>query len=219
MKGKVVIVLEGTQLKYTVWEQTPMKWHMFMVYFVAPVSLFVSAMQAAKALLALGEESTLFWAYIIDAAYFCIRVVVSFGAFWCGRPKRRRWWGPICTVSLYAMAGIYGLYNIFLVFYFEVPEIDTTQIGIVSVFTIVIAFFTYLYYNKRRCIFYQKKTKKSMKAEPENSVELLAYLMEQKEEKQVLNKNKKWSAAFWILAVIAIIICSASSAVAVINYN
>lgn len=139
--------------QYTIWEETPLKWHKFLTYFSLPLAILLNAAKTISALATIGQlqGSGLEWLAIIDLVFSAALVALSIAAIVGGLPKNRRWYGPLCYLG---GLGANILYSVVVVLIYISFYIEPT----VNLFTQMITFAVLLalnivYYNKRRQLF------------------------------------------------------------------
>lgn len=138
---------------YTIWEETPLKWHKFLVYFSLPLSILFNGVKILSAVLSILQlqGSGMEWLGAIDLLFAVALVVLSIVAIVGGFPSNRRWYGPLCYL---AGLGVNILYSvIILLIYVSLSvEPETSMFSSIIVGALFLAL-NIPYYNKRRPLF------------------------------------------------------------------
>ncbi len=140
-------------MQYTMWEQTPMKWHRLVAFLGLPVSILTavsllpSYIQTFQSLLGTGLE----WVGVLDILYIAATVGVSATAMVgliC-----KRWLGVRCLLAGYLLPAGYAAYYLVLgaVLHFDGRAMG--QYAGMIVIDIPIFFLVRYYYKKRRLLF------------------------------------------------------------------
>lgn len=229
-------------MEYTMWENTPLKWHKFLTYVALPLSTALSILLLIVYVRDMvshhwmwdGTMTALSW---LDIYYAIARSVLSVVALLGCLPKRRRWYGPKCVIALYFSAAAYSLLCAILYSHFGTPQDMIYQQFGTIVSCSVTGILTFIYYKKRKRLFslgvIQSKTYKagglveaknilseSNEEEPENSVELLMKIQNDNESKRsdtsIINQppKKGKTVPFWVVIVLAVlcVVCAIVSA-------
>ena len=203
---------------YTMWDSTPLKWHKFLTFFVLPLGAVLNICQA---ILLVSEPDN--WVGIliplnaIDLARFAGCTMLGVVAISGCLPSRRKWYGPMCAIILYAVLAAYSIYNIVAAYLLNVADSKFVTQSIANLISFsATSGLTYIYYRKRRALFSplrQSVSKIPVKPaeisqhpeqksgdEPENSLELLAKIQAEAEKERTENKpsKKKKSAPVWV---------------------
>lgn len=140
---------------YTFWEQTPLKWHKFITYVALPLGLVTkicslpSILETISGLLGSGVA----WLGMIDLLYTLSYIVLSAAAICGNLPRNRKWFGPQCTIALYAVSALYLAFIILLSILFQTWEESlASNLGPFLVYAIG-AWLVAIYYRKRRLLF------------------------------------------------------------------
>lgn len=150
-------------MRYTIWENTPLKWHKFMTYVILPISTLLGISILVQ-LIADMNRAGWMWNQTItalnwlDIDYTVIRIVLCVIAFLGCLPSRRKWYGPQCAIFLYVLGGLYSLLCVILYSYWETPHSLIVQQFSSSTVCIVAAILNWIYYRKRRSLFSGKST-------------------------------------------------------------
>ena len=146
--------------KYTIWEQTPLKWHKFMTYVALPVSILLDLSSLAGRITEVQNfiGSSLLWIACLDVLFVVASIVLCVFAFIGNLARNRRWFGPVCLISTYALNAVYGLFAAIIGFVFKVDD-ATISSAIGQIITgVIFAVINLVYYRKRRDIFYPYRT-------------------------------------------------------------
>lgn len=140
---------------YTFWEQTPLKWHKFVTYVGLPLGLVAnicslpSLLETISGLLGSGVA----WLGMIDLLYTLFYIILSAAAICGNLPRNRKWFGPQCTIALYAVSALYLAFIILLSILFQTWEESlASNLGPFLVYAIG-AWLVAIYYRKRRLLF------------------------------------------------------------------
>ena len=140
---------------YTFWEQAPLKWHKFITYVALPLGLVTkicslpSILETISGLLGSGVA----WLGMIDLLYTLSYIVLSAAAICGNLPRNRKWFGPQCTIALYAVSALYLAFIILLSILFQTWEESlASNLGPFLVYAIG-AWLVAIYYRKRRLLF------------------------------------------------------------------
>jgi len=234
-------------MEYTMWENTPLKWHKFLTYVALPLSTALSILLLIVYVRDMVSHhwmwdetmTALSW---LDIYYAIARSVLSVVALLGCLPKRRRWYGPKCVIALYFSAAAYSLLCAILYSHFGTPQDMIYQQFGTIVSCSVTGILTFIYYKKRKRLFsfgaIQSKTYKtgclaeaknilseSNEEEPENSVALLLKIQNDNQSKQsnasVINQppKKGKTVSFWVAIILGIVcaICVIVCIVVVLN--
>lgn len=140
---------------YTVWEETPLKWHKFMTFFLLPVGIVANLF---RAILVISNPQN--WIGIlavlnaVDLTRFIgCAVLGAFSVSGC-LPGRRRWYGPKCAIALYSVLAAFCIYNnvagcalnVADSYYLSVNLIDFILFSLTAILMV-------FYYRKRRLLF------------------------------------------------------------------
>lgn len=219
-------------MRYTIWENTPLKWHKFITYVTLPISIVTSVYSLA---IRAGDMmkhwwmwdstmTTLSWLDIYCAlASSCLAIVAFLGCL----PRRRKWYGPKCVIALYFLSAAYSVFCVIVYIYFRTPESMISYSTGMAVSCAVVGVLSLIYYKKRRalflptaaksedlCIEIEKETKApaepitERKEEPENSLELLMKIQEDEEkerrsdEEKAPNERTRRSVPLWAAIIL-----------------
>lgn len=219
-------------MRYTIWENTPLKWHKFMTYMILPISTLLGISMLVQRIADMNRAGWMWNQTItalnwLDIDYTVIRIILCVIAFLGCLPSRRKWYGPQCVIVLYVLGGLYSLLCVILYSYWETPQsLIVEQFSSLTV-CIVAAILNWIYYRKRRPLFlpaviknedlYTKIAKEikapaepitERKEEPENSLELLMKIQEDEEKKRrsdeekALNERVRRSVPLWAAIIL-----------------
>ena len=180
---------------YTLWENTPLKWHKFLTFFLLPLGSILNVCQAILAISDIQNwTGILIPVNIIDLIRFIACAILGITAIYGCLPSRRRWYGPKCAIILYAVLSIYSIYNIIAAYLLSVADSEFISQNIANLISFSLTSgLMYIYYKKRRLLFsnsnisdQQRHVKQGTeiqcsKSEPENSVELLMEIQKDSE--------------------------------------
>ena len=226
-------------MEYTMWENTPLKWHKLLTFLILPLGAVLNICQA---IVLLGSVQN--WTGIliplgcIDLVRLVgcslLSVVAVIGCI----PNRRRWYGPQCAVAFYAVSFGFSVLNIILGFAIRSASDFITQNAINAFCSLIIAALTLIYYRKRRRLFSGPKagrpvaqkipaemptpvqTEPPEQDEPENSLELLAQIQaeaEKAKEERPTTKAVGKMAPAWVVAILGVV-CVACIAACVLMW-
>lgn len=140
---------------YTVWEETPLKWHKFMTFFLLPIGVVSNLI---RAILVISNSQN--WIGILSVLnavdltrFIGCAVLGAFAMYGC-LPVRRRWYGPKCAVALYSVLAAFCIYNsvggyalnVADSYYLSVNLIDFILFSLTAILMVP-------YYKKRRMLF------------------------------------------------------------------
>ena len=95
---------------YTMWENTPLKWHKFLTFFLLPLGAILNVCQAILAISDIQNwTGILIPVNIIDLIRFIVCAILGITAIYGCLPSRRRWYGPKCAIILYAVLSVYSV--------------------------------------------------------------------------------------------------------------
>lgn len=189
---------------YTLWENTPLKWHKFLTFFLLPLGTVLNVCQAILVISDIQNwAGILIPVNIIDLIRLIACAILGITAIYGCLPSRRRWYGPKCAIILYAVLSVYSIYNIIAANLLSVADSEFISQSIANLISFSLTSgLMYIYYKKRRLLFshsniqapqrYVKQgteiTSESQysKSEPENSVELL---MEIQKDNESMHRN------------------------------
>lgn len=137
--------------RYTLWEQTPLKWHKFLTYIVGPLSLLVGVSSLTQTLDMI--EGSVTWVFAIDFAYALARILLGLFMVLGGRKSARKRYAPICSVLLYLVNGGYCLYYVGVAAYFNILIDQIPSQIITATLFLATAGLTVYYYSKRKALF------------------------------------------------------------------
>lgn len=210
-------------MEYTMWENTPLKWHKLLTFLILPLGAVLNICQA---IVLLGSVQS--WTGIL-IPLGCIDLVRLVGCSLLSViavigciPSRRRWYGPQCAVAFYAVFCGFSVLNIILGFAIRSASDFIIQNAINAFCSLIIAALTLIYYRKRRRLFSGPKagrpvaqkipaempapvqTEPPEQEEPENSLELLAQIQAEAEK---MREAPKTGAAtkgvpIWVAALL-----------------
>lgn len=187
-------------MEYTMWENTPLKWHKLLTLLILPLGAVLNICQA---IILLGNVQN--WTGIliplgcIDLVRFAGCSVLSVIAIIGCIPSRRRWYGPQCAVALYVVLGGFSVLNVILGVAIKFTSDFLIQNAVNAVCFFIVAALMTIYYRKRRRLFSGPKagrpvaqkipaempapvqTEPPEQEEPENSLELLAQIQTEAE--------------------------------------
>mgnify|MGYP001623789693 FL=1 len=187
-------------MEYTMWENTPLKWHKLLTFLILPLGAVLNICQA---IILLGNVQN--WTGIliplgcIDLVRFAGCSVLSVIAIIGCIPSRRRWYGPQCAVALYVVLGGFSVLNVILGVAIKFTSDFLIQNAVNAVCFFIVAALMTIYYRKRRRLFSGPKagrpvaqkipaempapvqTEPPEQEEPENSLELLAQIQTEAE--------------------------------------
>lgn len=180
---------------YTLWENTPLKWHKFLTFFLLPLGAILNVCQAILAISDIQNwAGILIPVNIIDLIRFIVCAILGITAIYGCLPSRRRWYGPKCAIILYAVLSVYSIYNIVAAYLLNVADSEFISRSIANLISFSLTSgLMYIYYKKRRLLFsnsnispQQRHVKhvteiQCSKSEPENSVELLMEIQKDNE--------------------------------------
>lgn len=140
---------------YTIWEQTPLKWHKFITYIGLPIGVLLSlskipeVFSTMKVLIGTGLE----WVGAIDIAYTVCMPALSVAAIIGNRPSMRRWFGPCCVMLSYGVSILYSIFALVLSLWGGtfIPS-GGTYIGQAIAYAVALLL-VHIYYRKRRLLF------------------------------------------------------------------
>lgn len=184
--------------KYTIWENTPLNWHIFLTYIKLPLTVLGNI-----SLLIFYADNINSWAWEItgnplgwiDICCAVATIILSTVAFLGCLPKRRKWYGPQCVIALYIITALYSLYlNVLGGFIAN------------SIMTVLVS----IYYCKRRPLFSSRKSL-TIEEEPENSLTLLQKIQEEAERERSapvndMKPSKKHRILIIAVAVLLVLI-------------
>nr|DAU59774.1 MAG TPA: DNA methyl phosphotriester repair domain protein [Caudoviricetes sp.] len=194
---------------YTMWENTPLKWHKFLTFFLLPLGAILNVCQAILAISDIQNwTGILIPVNIIDLIRFIACAILGITAIYGCLPSRRRWYGPKCAIILYAVLSVYSIYNIIAAYLLSVANSEFVSQSIANLISFSLTSgLMYIYYKKRRLLFsnsnisaQQRHVKQGTeittesqysKSEPENSVELLMEIQNDSPQKQNSDKQFK----------------------------
>ena len=169
-------------MKYTIWEQTPLKWHKFVTYFTLPLSILmiVSALFYNYIWMP-GIISTLDW---IDIYIYVASLSLAVIAFVGNLPKVRRWYGPSCLIAGYWLNAAVALFLVFFYLYWQTPAYMVGQQVGRCIAGVIFGCANIVYYGKRKLLFRKREApvplkeakKVTVPEKMESSVDLLANL-------------------------------------------
>lgn len=150
-------------MRYTIWENTPLKWHKFMTYVILPISTLLGISMLVQRIADMNRAGWMWNQTItalnwLDIDYTVIRIILCVIAFLGCLPSRRKWYGPQCAIVLYVLGGLYSLLCVILYSYWETPQSLIVQQFSSSTVCIVAAILNWIYYQKRRSLFSGKST-------------------------------------------------------------
>lgn len=180
---------------YALWENTPLKWHKFLTFFLLPLGAILNVCQAILAISDIQNwTGILIPVNIIDLIRFIVCAILGITAIYGCLPSRRRWYGPKCAIILYAVLSVYSIYNIVAAYLLSVADSEFISQSIANLISFSLTSgLMYIYYKKRRLLFsnsnispQQRHVKQGTeiqcsKSEPENSVELLMEIQKDSE--------------------------------------
>lgn len=210
---------------YTMWENTPLKWHKFLTFFLLPLGTILNV---CRAILAISDiqnwTGILIPVNIIDLICFIVCAILGITAIYGCLPSRRRWYGPKCAIILYAVLSVYSIYNIIAAYLLSVADSEFVSQSIANLISFSLTSgLMYIYYKKRRLLFSHSNIQgpqryakhgteitlgnQYSKSEPENSVELLMKIQndneidrKQSEEVKLRKKLKRARILLFIFA-------------------
>lgn len=138
---------------YTIWEQTPLKWHKFLVYFSLPLSILFSGVKILSAVGSIRQlqGSGMEWLGAIDLLFAAALVALSVIAMVGGLPANRRWYGPCCYLVGLAVNILYSVIVLFIYVSLSV-QLEASMFSSIIVGALFLAL-NIPYYNKRRPLF------------------------------------------------------------------
>lgn len=178
-------------MKYTIWEQTPLKWHKFVTYFLLPVSiLFGLLMMYYNYIWWPGIITMLDW---IDIYIYVASLALAVIAFVGNLPKVRRWYGPCCLIAGYWLNAAVALFLVFFYLYWQTPAYMVGQQVGRCIAGVILGCANIVYYEKRRALFRKQETpvplkeakKVTVPEKMESSVDLLANLQAEAEQERM----------------------------------
>ena len=97
--------------QYTIWEQTPLKWHKFEMYFRVPFGILTSVIGLSTAVetLAALKGTSYQWLGVVDILYIVFVIATSIAAE-IGLVQRKRF-GPAALLSVYAGSAFYAVFS------------------------------------------------------------------------------------------------------------
>ena len=206
---------------YTMWENTPLKWHKFLTFFLLPLGAILNVCQAILAISDIQNwTGILIPVNIIDLIRFIVCAILGITAIYGCLPSRRRWYGPKCAIILYAVLSVYSIYNIVAAYLLNVADSEFISRSIANLISFSLTSgLMYIYYKKRRLLFsnsnispQQRHVKhvteiQCSKSEPENSVELLMEIQNDNEidrkQSEEVKLRKKLKRARILLLIFA----------------
>lgn len=94
---------------YTLWENTPLKWHKFLTFFLLPLGTVLNVCQAILVISDIQNwTGILIPVNIIDLIRLIACAILGITAIYGCLPSRRRWYGPKCAIILYAVLSVYS---------------------------------------------------------------------------------------------------------------
>lgn len=226
-------------MEYTMWENTPLKWHRLLTFLILPLGVVLNICQA---IILLGNVQN--WTGIliplgcIDLVRFAGCSVLSVIAIIGCIPSRRRWYGPQCAVALYVVLSGFSVLNVILGIAIKFTSDFLIQNAVNAVCFLIVAALMTIYYRKRRRLFSGPKagrpvaqkipaelpapvqTEPPEQEEPENSLELLAQIQaeaEKENEVKPVAKAAGKTAPVWVVTILGIV-CVACIAACVLMW-
>ena len=221
-------------MKYTIWEQTPLKWHKFVTYFSLPISILLTLLVMYRNYIWWpGSITMLDW---IDIYIYVASLALAVIAFVGNLPKVRRWYGPSCLIAGYWLNAAVALFLVFFYLYWQTPAYMVSQQVGRCIASVIFGCTNIVYYGKRTLLFRKRevlvpleKKKVSIPEKMESSVALLANLQAEVERERMrasgpaeLPVTDDKAGKGWKLAVLAVvcvmgILCGAAIGYAISN--
>lgn len=190
-------------MKYTIWEQTPLKWHKFVTYIVLPLTGIAAVVLFIVSLTNLTSN----WGLLDDATVVvsCVSIFYALGmgalvvvAIIGCLPNMRKWYGPLCVIIGYSLSAAYSLFCVAIYTHYHSSSVFINQNLDTFITSTVAAVLTGIYYKKRRALFSASKRKNTEarnqmrspqtiteKEETQNSLELLAEIQAEAEQERM----------------------------------
>ena len=190
-------------MKYTIWEQTPLKWHKFVTYIVLPLTGIAAVVLFIVSLTNLTSN----WGLLDDATVVvsCVSIFYALGmgalvvvAIIGCLPNMRKWYGPLCVIIGYSLSAAYSLFCVAIYTHYHSSSVFINQNLDTFITSTVTAVLTGIYYKKRRALFSVSKRKNTEarnqmrspqtiteKEETQNSLELLAEIQAEAEQERM----------------------------------
>lgn len=211
---------------YTVWDETPLKWHKFMTFFLLPIGV---ASNLVKAIIIISDPKNWIGILAVLNAVDLIRfigcaVLGAFAVYGC-LPSRRRWYGPKCAIALYSILAAFGIYNNVAGCALDVADSYYISLNLRDFISFSLtAILMIFYYRKRRSLFSTSRccateTKDEKREHEQNTEdsERIWFVAENIEKQR--KKEKAVQSALIFLTIITSVSAVGMSIALYVNYN
>lgn len=143
--------------QYTIWENTPLRWHNFVFYLALPFSVIYNAARLAS----YGDtmrnlaELDLLWIGFLDIFYYIISILVASIAVFGGIKANRYRFGPACYIALLCINAGYSFVCIIIGLALKSGDSYVSDASAVLLSFLILLFSNLSYYRKRRLLFWK----------------------------------------------------------------
>ena len=140
---------------YTIWAQTPLKWHKFITYVALPIHIIVLLPRIPSIWSALMDLSRtgMEWVGLIDAICAFLSLGLCVGAIWGNLARNHLWSGPLCVIGLYLLETLYSAFIAILSLLLHLGETEVWSYAVHSFSYLIGSVLVFVYYRKRRLLF------------------------------------------------------------------